>query len=87
MGVMLTAQFRERPHPAGAGVCGHHLRRKRALWAYRTRLVSRMLIWLTVGIVTVLTAALLVMQCWHQPGGTLAGGADGRQVRSASLRC
>ena len=30
--------------------------------AYRTRLVSRMLIWLTVGIVTVLTAALLVMQ-------------------------
>ncbi len=30
--------------------------------AYRSRIVSRVLIWVTVGIVTVLTAVLLVMQ-------------------------
>ena len=35
---------------------------KRVMGAYRSRIVSRVLIWVTVGIVTVLTAVLLVMQ-------------------------
>ena len=35
---------------------------KRVMGAYRSRFVSRALIWLTVAIVTVLTVALLVMQ-------------------------
>ena len=35
---------------------------KRVMGAHRSRVVSRALIWVTVGIVTVLTVALLVMQ-------------------------
>ena len=35
---------------------------KRIMGAYKSSVVSRILLWVTVGIVTVLTAILLVMQ-------------------------
>ena len=63
MGVMLTAQFvNGLILPVLLVFMAIISADKRVMGAYRTRLVSRMLIWLTVGIVTVLTAALLVMQ-------------------------
>ena len=63
MGVMLTAQFvNGLILPVLLVFMAIISADKRVMGAYRTRLVSRVLIWLTVGIVTVLTAALLVMQ-------------------------
>ena len=63
MGVMLTAQFvNGLILPVLLVFMAIISADKRVMGAYRTRPVSRVLIWLTVGIVTVLTAALLVMQ-------------------------
>ena len=63
MGVMLTAQF---VHglvlPVLLVFMAIIAADKRVMGAYRSRIVSRVLIWVTVGIVTVLTAVLLVMQ-------------------------
>ncbi|MEI3232244.1 MAG: divalent metal cation transporter, partial [Gordonibacter pamelaeae] len=63
MGVMLTAQFvNGLILPVLLVFMAIISADKRVMGAYRSRAVSRVLIWLTVGIVTVLTAALLVMQ-------------------------
>lgn len=63
MGVMLTAQFvNGLVLPVLLVFMAVIAADKRIMGAYRSRAISRTLIWLTVGIVTVLTAALLVMQ-------------------------
>ncbi|WP_239442818.1 Nramp family divalent metal transporter [Gordonibacter sp. An230] len=63
MGVMLTAQFvNGLVLPVLLVFMAIIAADKRIMGGHRSRLVSRVLIWLTVGIVTVLTAALLVMQ-------------------------
>ena len=63
MGVMLTAQFvNGLILPVLLVFMAIISADKRVMGTYRTRLISRVLIWLTVGIVTVLTAVLLVMQ-------------------------
>ncbi|MEG0302429.1 Nramp family divalent metal transporter [Gordonibacter sp.] len=63
MGVMLTAQFVNGIIlPVLLVFMAVISADRRIMGSYRTRIVSRALIWVTVGIVTVLTAALLVMQ-------------------------
>ena len=63
MGIMLTAQFVNGVIlPVLLVFMAIIAADKRVMGAYRSRIVSRVLIWVTVGIVTVLTAALLVMQ-------------------------
>ena len=63
MGVMLTAQFvNGLVLPVLLVFMAIIAADKRVMGAYRSRIVSRVLIWVTVGIVTVLTAVLLVMQ-------------------------
>ena len=63
LGVMLTAQFVNGVVlPVLLVFMAIISADKRIMGEYRSRFVSRVLIWLTVGIVTVLTAALLVMQ-------------------------
>ena len=63
MGVMLTAQFvNGLVLPVLLVFMAVIAADKHIMGAYRSRAISRTLIWLTVGIVTVLTAALLVMQ-------------------------
>ncbi|MEG1245630.1 Nramp family divalent metal transporter [Gordonibacter sp.] len=63
MGVMLTAQFVNGIIlPVLLVFMAVISADRRIMGSYRTRIVSRALIWVTVGIVTALTAALLVMQ-------------------------
>ena len=63
MGVMLTAQFvNGLVLPVLLVFMAIIAADKRVMGAYRSRIASRVLIWVTVGIVTVLTAVLLVMQ-------------------------
>lgn len=63
LGVMLTAQFVNGVIlPVLLVFMAIISADKRIMGSYRSRLVSRVLIWLTVGIVTALTVALLVMQ-------------------------
>ena len=63
MGMMLTAQFvNGLVLPVLLVFMAIIAADKRVMGAYASRPVSRVLIWLTVGIVTVLTVALLVMQ-------------------------
>ncbi|MEA5021044.1 MAG: Nramp family divalent metal transporter [Gordonibacter sp.] len=63
MGVMLTAQFVNGIIlPVLLVFMAVISADRRIMGNYRTRIVSRVLIWVTVGIVTILTAALLVMQ-------------------------
>ena len=63
MGVMLTAQFvNGLILPVLLVFMAIIAADKRVMGAYRSTIVTRILIWVTVGIVTVLTIALLVMQ-------------------------
>ena len=63
MGMMLTAQFVNGiVLPVLLVFMAIIAADKRVMGAYASRPISRVLIWLTVGIVTVLTAALLIMQ-------------------------
>ena len=63
MNVMLTAQFvNGLVLPVLLVFMAIIAADKRVMGAHRSRVVSRALIWVTVGIVTVLTVALLVMQ-------------------------
>ena len=63
MGVMLTAQFTNGlVLPVLLVFMALIAADKHIMGAYRVKLVSRALIWLTVAIVTVLTVALLAMQ-------------------------
>lgn len=63
MGVMLTAQFvNGLILPVLLVFMAIISADARVMGTYRTRMIPRMLIWVTVGIVTVLTATLLIMQ-------------------------
>ena len=63
MNVMLTAQFvNGLVLPVLLVFMAVIAADKRIMGAHRSRIVSRALIWVTVGIVTVLTVSLLVMQ-------------------------
>ena len=63
MNVMLTAQFvNGLVLPVLLVFMAIIAADKRVMGAFRSRMTSRVLIWLTVGIVTVLTVALLIMQ-------------------------
>ncbi len=63
MGVMLTAQFvNGLILPVLLVFMAIISADRRVMGSYRTKLISRALIWVTVGMVTVLTAVLLVMQ-------------------------